>query len=146
MIRWTPLQSIWVLEHGEYLLCYLSTMFSFTPKILSVGLFASEDGMKFLHPDTTAYGLFYGVTIRFIGILSDLNLLCLFIVLQGGGEQLGIQILGLVVVVAWTAVTAAILFKVLHKFHVLRIDASSELVGIDNVDYGGSAYPNFMQV
>ena len=45
--------------------------------------------------------------------------------------QLGIQVLGLVSIVAWTGFTSFVLFGVLSKLNLLRIDASSELVGID---------------
>lgn len=92
--------------------------------ILAVGFFASREGMRDIHPATDVYGLFYG----------------------GGFEQLGIQILGLVIVTLWAGITSLSLFYILNKLHLLRIDATSELVGIDNVEHGGSAYPNFQQI
>lgn len=92
--------------------------------ILSVGFFATKNGMNDVYPDTEVYGAFYG----------------------GGGEQLGIQILGIVMVILWAGASSFVLFFILNKFHILRIEATSELVGIDNVEHGGSAYPNFQHI
>lgn len=66
--------------------------------------------------------------------------------IKGGIEQLGIQVLGIVMVAGWCMSLSGVFFYILKKKDLLRIDAASELVGIDHTDYGGSAYPNFQQV
>lgn len=40
-------------------------------------------------------------------------------------------------------VTATLLFGALRHFNLLRVDQLTELAGIDNIDHGGPAYPEF---
>lgn len=54
------------------------------------------------------------------------------------------QLLGLSVSVAWSAAWALPLFKGLAYFKALRVDQVTELAGIDNIEHGGPAYPEFI--
>ncbi len=84
---------------------------------LAVGLFATSTV-----PGSSINGLFYG----------------------GGFHQLGIQILGIVAVVAWTGVTMFIVFKIIDKTVGLRVSEDEEIVGLDSKEHGiASAYAGF---
>lgn len=41
-------------------------------------------------------------------------------------------------------VFAGVLFGLLRHFNLLRVDQMTELAGIDNIDHGGPAYPEFI--
>ena len=56
------------------------------------------------------------------------------------GKQLYIQIVGIIAIVAWTAVLSSIIFKTLHLKKMLRISKEEEIKGIDYVEHGGNAY------
>ncbi|MDE2670342.1 MAG: ammonium transporter [Chloroflexota bacterium] len=90
--------------------------------VLAVGLFSSEAGMTaagYANPEH--YGLFLG----------------------GGGEQLLMQLIGIAAIVGWTAVTAGILFFAI-KFTVgLRVSEEEEMRGLDLIEHGVDAYPDF---
>lgn len=84
---------------------------------IAVGLFATTSA-----PESTINGLFYG----------------------GGFKQLGIQLTGLVTVLAWTAVTMIIVFKLIEKTIGLRVSEEEEIVGLDSKEHGlASAYAGF---
>ena len=84
---------------------------------ISVGLFATTNA-----PECTINGLFYG----------------------GGFHQLGLQLLGVITVLAWTAVTMTIVFKVIDKTVGLRVSEEEEIVGLDIKEHGlASAYAGF---
>lgn len=84
---------------------------------LAVGLFATDTV-----PENTVNGLFYG----------------------GGFTQLGLQCLGIVSVLAWTAVTMFIVFKLIDKTIGLRVTEEEEIVGLDAKEHGlASAYAGF---
>lgn len=84
---------------------------------IAVGLFATTSA-----PESTINGLFYG----------------------GGFKQLGIQLTGLVTVLAWTAVTMVIVFKLIEKTIGLRVSEEEEIVGLDSKEHGlASAYAGF---
>lgn len=70
---------------------------------IAVGLFATTNA-----PECTINGLFYG----------------------GGFHQLGLQLLGVITVLAWTAVTMTIVFKVIDKTVGLRVSEEEEIVGL----------------
>jgi len=92
---------------------------------LSVGIFATQRELNvILRKETSVYGLFLG----------------------GGFEQLGIQVLGITVVILWCLISSCILFLIMKKFNLLRIDPTKELMGIDMDHHGGPAYPNFQNV
>ncbi len=83
----------------------------------AVGLFATDTA-----PENTVNGLFYG----------------------GGFTQLGIQIVGIVSVLAWTAVTMFIVFKLIDKTVGLRVSEDEEIEGLDVKEHGlASAYAGF---
>jgi Amt family ammonium transporter len=89
--------------------------------VLSVGLFASQSGVAEAYAASDAYGLLLG----------------------GGIEQLGIQALGVVSIAGWAIVTSGILFAAI-KFTVgLRASEEEELRGLDVVEHGIEAYPDF---
>lgn len=45
---------------------------------------------------------------------------------------------------AWTAVWAVAVFATLRRLNLLRVDQQTELAGIDNIEHGGPAYPEFV--
>lgn len=84
---------------------------------IAVGLFATSTV-----PGSSIDGLFYG----------------------GGFRQLGIQLLGLLAVLTWTAVTMTIVFKIIEKTIGLRVSEEEEIEGLDVKEHGlASAYAGF---
>ena len=84
---------------------------------IAVGLFATTSA-----PESTINGLFYG----------------------GGFKQLGMQLVGVVSVLAWTVVTMTIVFKLIDKTIGLRVTEEEEIVGLDAKEHGlASAYAGF---
>ncbi|MCH5338988.1 MAG: ammonium transporter [Acetatifactor sp.] len=62
----------------------------------------------------------------------------------GGFELLGLQLLGFVSVVAWTAVTITIAFFVIKALVGLRVTEEEEIIGLDATEHGlASAYSGF---
>lgn len=64
----------------------------------------------------------------------------------GGTDQLVAQLTGAVTVAAWAFGLGYILFKVLDLVMGIRVSPEEELSGLDIVEHGGSAYPNFILV
>ncbi len=89
--------------------------------VLAVGLFASQNGIAEAYVASDAYGLFLG----------------------GGIEQLGIQALGAVSIAGWAIATSAILFGVIKYTVGLRVSEEEEHRGLDIVEHGIEAYPDF---
>lgn len=84
---------------------------------IAVGLFATSTV-----PESTIDGLFYG----------------------GGFSQLGIQLIGVISVLTWTAVTMTIVFKLIDKTVGLRVSEEEEIEGLDVKEHGlASAYAGF---
>lgn len=84
---------------------------------IAVGLFATTTA-----PKCEIKGLFYG----------------------GGFKQLGIQLVGIIAVIAWTAVTMTIVFAVIKATIGLRVSEEEEIVGLDSKEHGlASAYAGF---
>ncbi len=84
---------------------------------LAVGLFATGNGQDGIT------GLFYG----------------------GGFNQLGIQALGVVSILAWTGVIISITFLILKKTIGLRVSRHEEVVGLDATEHGlPSSYADFV--
>jgi Amt family ammonium transporter len=79
---------------------------------ICVGLFATED------TDFWKQGLFYG----------------------GGTDQLVSQVIGVLAVAAWVAVTAGILFLLIKATIGLRVSAEEELAGLDVLEHGAPGY------
>ena len=65
--------------------------------------------------------------------------------LHGGIKQLGVQLLGIVAILAWTAFWTGIVFYTLNRLVKLRVQPDDELAGLDNTKHGGPAYPDFQQ-
>ncbi len=64
----------------------------------------------------------------------------------GGTELLVAQLTGAVTVMAWAFGLGFVLFKTLDLIMGIRISPEEELSGLDMVEHGGSAYPNFILV
>ena len=85
---------------------------------IAVGLFATTSAPG----NDTLTGLFYG----------------------GGFSLLGIQILGMLAVIAWTAVTITIAFLIIRATVGLRVTEQEEIIGLDATEHGlPSAYAGF---
>lgn len=85
---------------------------------IAVGLFATTSAPG----NDTFTGLFYG----------------------GGFSLLGIQILGMLAVIAWTAVTITIAFLIIRATVGLRVTEQEEIIGLDATEHGlPSAYAGF---
>ena len=61
----------------------------------------------------------------------------------GGFGQLGVQIVGVVAVFAWTFVTSLLLFKIIKATVGLRVSRDEELRGLDIEEHGTEAYTDF---
>lgn len=63
----------------------------------------------------------------------------------GGAKLLGIQALGVVVVILWVAVTMVIVFNVIKATIGLRVSEEEEVLGLDSTEHGlASAYSDFV--
>jgi Amt family ammonium transporter len=56
---------------------------------------------------------------------------------------IGVQLLGIGACFAWTFTTAFILFKLIDKTVGLRVSPEEETEGLDALEHGGTAYPDF---
>jgi len=87
--------------------------------VIFVGLFAKEEYVLQTYGRTKSpYGLFYG----------------------GGGELLGCQIVGVVVIIAWTCTCLGLFFLAFKQMGMLRSSMAEEEEGLDTSKHGGSAY------
>ncbi len=85
---------------------------------IAVGLFATTSAPG----NDSIVGLFYG----------------------GGFKQLGLQLLGVITVCAWTAVTMTISFAIIKAIFGLRVSTDEEISGLDTTEHGlSSAYAGF---
>ncbi len=66
--------------------------------------------------------------------------------LGGGFGQVWVQLVGIIAIVLWAFGCSWILFQVLKKLHILRVEPETELAGLDNTKHGGPAYPYFQQL
>lgn len=65
----------------------------------------------------------------------------------GGFRFFGIQVLGVVAVIAWVAVTMTIVFQVIKHTIGLRVSREEEIMGLDKPEHGlASAYADFMSI
>ncbi len=84
---------------------------------IATGLFATDKA-----PGNDLVGLFYG----------------------GGFTLLGVQLLGVVSVAAWTVVTMTVVFTVIKAVFGLRVSEEEEIEGLDSTEHGlASAYEGF---
>ena len=65
----------------------------------------------------------------------------------GGFHFFGIQVLGVVAVIAWVAITMTIVFNIIKHTIGLRVSEAEEIMGLDKPEHGlSSAYADFMPV
>jgi Amt family ammonium transporter len=75
-----------------------------------------------------------------VGLFGDLELI------ESGltrGGQIGVQILGIVAVLAWVLVTAFVLFGILKAAKLLRVSPEEEMLGLDISEHGAESYAGF---
>ncbi|MBO5161591.1 MAG: ammonium transporter [Lachnospiraceae bacterium] len=66
------------------------------------------------------------------------------LLLGGGLQVLGIQLLGVIAVAVWVGGVMYLVFKAVKKSNGLRVEPEDELIGLDESEHAlGSAYPNF---
>lgn len=58
----------------------------------------------------------------------------------GGAELLGVQAIGVLAVIVWTAATTAISLSIIKVFIPLRVTKDEEIEGLDIAEHGASAY------
>lgn len=91
--------------------------------LLSVGLFADGTyGLYSLEPPYVT-GLFYG----------------------GGAGQLLAQLIGVVTVVTWSFGLGYLFFKLMDRTVGIRVSPEEELQGLDVLEHGSPAYPEFIR-
>jgi Amt family ammonium transporter len=56
---------------------------------------------------------------------------------------IGVQLLGIAACFIWTFPTTYVMFKIIDKTIGLRVSPEEELEGLDHVEHGGIAYPDF---
>ena len=62
----------------------------------------------------------------------------------GGAHGLGVQFIGMVITIAWVAVTMTIVFQVIKHTIGLRVSEEEEIAGLDSKEHGlASAYDGF---
>ncbi len=61
----------------------------------------------------------------------------------GGVKQLGIQVVGILAVAAFSLVSSLILWKVIQGLMGLRVSEEEEIEGLDIGEHGMEAYPDF---
>lgn len=100
--------------------CYGVLKLAFSGTFLTTGFFAKREYImeSYAKPDTIDQGVIYG----------------------GNGKLLACQLITIITVFAWTSVTMAPLFYILHKLNLLRISPDDEIAGMDVTRHGGSAY------
>jgi Amt family ammonium transporter len=77
--------------------------------LLSVGFFATKTSTELAYGYAADWGVFYG----------------------GSGKQLGMQVLGIVCIAAWSCGLSGILFLTLKRLGWLRADKEDEQQGLD---------------
>jgi ammonium transporter, Amt family len=63
----------------------------------------------------------------------------------GGVSLLGTQALGAIAIVAWVFITSSIVFRLINATMGLRVSAEEEIAGLDRIEHGTAAYPEFME-
>jgi len=59
------------------------------------------------------------------------------------GAIMGVQLVGIASCFLWTFPTAYIMFKLIDMIMGLRVSEDEELEGLDSIEHGGTAYPDF---
>jgi len=62
----------------------------------------------------------------------------------GGAAQLISQLIGVVAIGAWTFITSSIVFWTIKLTVGLRVSPEVEIAGLDRIEHGAEAYPEFM--
>ncbi len=91
--------------------------------LLSVGLFADGTYGNYAITKPFATGLFYG----------------------GGCGQLIAQLISMAVVFVWAFGVGYIMFKLMDKSFGIRVSPEEELQGLDIIEHGTPAYPDFIE-
>ncbi|MCL2088399.1 MAG: ammonium transporter [Oscillospiraceae bacterium] len=92
---------------------------------------------------TIAVGLFATPIVAGDDIISEARGLFY----GGGAELLGVQIIGVLSIAAWTAVIMTITFLLVKKLHGLRVSAEDEILGLDTTEHGlDSSYADFLPI
>jgi Amt family ammonium transporter len=76
-----------------------------------------------------------------VGIFADGTYLEVSGLVDGNSEQIVSQLIAMVTVVAWTAVTSTIIFMVIKMTMGLRVPERDELAGVDFTEHTQVAYP-----
>ena len=63
----------------------------------------------------------------------------------GGFTQLGAQALGALAIAAWAFGTSSIVFRLIDRWWGIRVTPAEELAGLDRMEHGADAYPEFME-
>lgn len=87
--------------------------------VIAVGLFNVKRHQATAGASEKIWGAFYG----------------------GGGQLLGINIAGALIITVWTVVLIGIVFMAMKFAKILRISSEEELIGNDVSKHGGVAYP-----
>ncbi len=87
--------------------------------VIAVGLFNVKRHQATAGFATKIWGAFYG----------------------GGGQLLGINIAGALIIMVWTTILIGIFFVAMKFAGILRISSEEELIGNDVSKHGGVAYP-----
>ena len=93
---------------------------------------------------TIAVGLFATNTAPEYGIADAAGNEMLGMFYGGGFKLLGIQLVGVLSVMAWSVVTIVIAFMIIKAIFGLRVTEEEEIVGLDSMEHGlASAYAGF---
>ena len=93
---------------------------------------------------TIAVGLFSTNTVPGYSIANANGTELVGLFYGGGGELLGIQMIGLLATAGWTAVTITLAFIIIKKLIGLRVSEEEEIKGLDSTEHGlPSAYSGF---
>ncbi|QCQ21410.1 ammonium transporter [Desulfoglaeba alkanexedens] len=92
--------------------------------LISVGLFADGTYGNYAITEPFARGLFYG----------------------GGAGQLIAQLIGAATAAIWAFVMGYIMFKIMDSIFGIRVSPEEELKGLDILEHGTPAYPNFYTI
>lgn len=76
-----------------------------------------------------------------VGIFADGTYLEVSGLIDGGSSQIVSQLIGMVAVVAWTAVTSALVFGIIKATMGLRVPEEDEIAGVDVTEHTQIAYP-----
>ncbi len=78
-----------------------------------------------------------------VGLLDTVN--GKGVIAGGGVDQLVAQLIGIVAIVGWTFVTSSAVFWAIRLTVGLRVSAADEIAGLDRIEHGAVAYPEFME-